>query len=282
MKGSFGQNKEILKLLAGGNKNQPEAPPPVEVKKKEEKEEAQQSNLPAETIDLKGIWIHEDGTITKTKYFEMLNLDHQNYAAMRFTPDEAKKVSLAIKSMSTGLNAAVPLVCTGPACPFARGCPYFAIDKAPIGMDCLVEKQLINYWTQQYIEEFDVDFKSFTELRMVSELAEFDIYEMRITKYLAEKHPTLLQDVVSFNAQGDEVVNLEISRAFDLKERIKKNRMKVLESLVATRKDKVKINADSVGVGSTAERIVALKDAISGLSKDVANMRYIEQEKPTK
>ena len=124
----------------------------------------------------------------------------------------------------------------------------------------MVEAQLVEYWTKQFVEEFDVDPTNITELHLVSELAEFNIYEKRITQYLSTNHPTLMQDVAAgVDSQGNVIENQEISRAFDLKERIKKSRMKVLESLMATRKERVKATIGTSTGNSTAEKMSDLE-----------------------
>ena len=224
-------------------------------------------------IGLNGIMMTEDGEMSKHRYFEMLDVDQEKYSEIGFTPEEAKKISLSIRHMSTGINASIPMTCTGDQCPFKTSCPYVAANRIPIARPCLVEAQLIRLWTEQFINEFEVDMDNYTELHLVSELTEFNVYEMRITKYLADHHPSLMQDVVvSIDATGEEIVNQEISRAFDLKERIKKNRMKVLESLMATRKERVKLKIDSAGNNSAADKMSDLKDKLDLLQKDMKGL----------
>ncbi len=160
------------------------------------------------------------------------------------------------------------------------------IDKHPtyiangiITHNCLVEAQLVHYWTEQYIEEFNVNPANITELHMVSELAEFNIYEMRRTKYLAENHPTLMQDVVvGIDNTGTVIENQEISKAFDLKDRIKRNRMKVLESLMATRKEKMKVISEVVGGSSSSQKMAELKSKILSLAQEVKIMKAVDAE----
>ncbi len=116
-------------------------------------------------------------------------------------------------------------------------------------------------------------------MHLVSELAEFNIYEMRITKYLAENHQTLLQDVMTgVDPNGNIIQNQEISRAFDLKERIKKNRMKVLEALMATRKEKLKVIATVSEKTSSSSKMADLKSKIFELSKQVEKMKVVDGE----
>ncbi len=238
-----------------------------------------QDNAPARYIGITGIQIREDGTITKDNYLKNLQLDESIYANMNFTEEEIKAVAYAMKRQSSGINSSIPIRCTGDMCPFKASCPYMAIGKPPLAKPCLVEAQLVHYWTEQYIDEFKVDPSNITELHMVSELAEFNIYEMRITKYLAENHPTLMQDVVvGVDNNGNVIENQEISKAFDLKDRIKRNRMKVLESLMATRKEKMKIVSEVVGSGSTMNKLSELKSKIASLSQEVRQMRAVDAD----
>ena len=228
-------------------------------------------------IGLDGIKISEEGIMTKTRYFNTLDVDQEQYGDITFTEEEALKISRSIRHLSTGVNAAVPLTCAGSQCPFEATCPYIEINKAPIGRPCLVESQLIVYWTQQFIEEFSVDINNYTEVQLVSELAEFNIYELRVTKYLAEKHQTLMQDVVtSVDVTGEVITNQEVSRAFDLKERIKRNRMKVLEALMATRKERVKLTADRNTGTSTAAKLTELREKLDEYLGDIKKQKPID------
>ncbi len=228
-------------------------------------------------IGLNGISVASNGEISKVKYFEMLKVDESKYSDIRFTPEEAKKVSMSLRHMSTGINAAVPMTCSGHQCPFASTCPYVEVDKIPLGRPCLVESQLVQHWTEQFVEEFDVDVRNYTELHLVSELAEFNIYEKRITQYLAEKHQDLMQSVVTTVDHAGEVIeNQEVSRAWELKERIKRGRMKVLEALMATRKEKVKLKIDGGAGNSTAEKMGELKKRIEEMNTTMKNIKPIK------
>lgn len=227
-------------------------------------------------IGLNGIKLSADGTMSKVEYFNMLDINTDDYPDITFTDEEAKRISMSLRNLSTGVNAAVPMACGGSICPFESSCPYVAINKAPVGRSCLVESQLISFWTKQFIDEFDVDMGNFTELHLVSELAEFNIYELRVTKHLATKHQTLMQSVVtSVDSNGELIENEEISRAFDLKERIKKSRMKVLESLMATRKERVKISIEKNKGQSTTSKLTDLREKLEGYMKDIAKQEPV-------
>ncbi len=249
-----------------------------------EKEKPQENKEKIETpvgmyVGVTGIKIKENGTITKDHYLDKLSVDESAYRNLQLTEEEVKAVSYSLKRQSSGINSVVPMRCNGDSCPFKNNCPYFAIGKAPIGKACLPETQLIHYWTEQYIDEFNVNPSNITEVHMVSELAEFNVYEMRITKHLAENHPILLQDVVvGIDANGNVIENQEISRAFELKDRIKKNRMKVLEALMATRKEKLKLVSEVVGGNSTSAKMHDLKQKMEELARQIKGTKIIDAE----
>ena len=228
-------------------------------------------------IGLSGIRIKEDGTLTKDSFIAKLAPQYDRYSEIQLSEEEVKKVKASMASMTAGVNAAVPLTCSGNSCAFKNTCPFYQINKAPIGRPCLVESQLIEYWTAEYLDEFDVNPNKITEMHMVSELAELNIYEMRITKYIAENHQTLLQEVVTgIDSAGNIITNLDISKSFDLKERIKKQRMKVLEALMATRKENIKVAVQVANTNTTANKIADLKQQLEKLSNDIRNTKVIE------
>lgn len=230
-------------------------------------------------INFKGVMFGSDGSLTKTKYLDRLKLSEDQYGHLQLTEEQAMRVSRTMRHLSTGVNAAVPIACTGPECPFSRSCPYEKEGRAPIGLDCIVETQLINYWTEQYFQEFNVDPSCLTELHLVSELAEFNIYEMRITKYIAANHPDLMQTVLSgFSESGDAVENVEVARAFDLKERIKRNRMKVLEALSATRKERLKLAVKESTPTSLANTMAEVRRKFDELKNDMEKMKAVDGE----
>lgn len=145
--------------------------------------------------------------------------------------------------------------------------------------NCLIEKQLIEYWTKEYMEEFNVDINNTTEVLMVSELAEFNIYEKRITQHLSEKHQDLLQDFcMGFDANGNEIVNKDISKAWELKEKIKTKRMKVLEALMATRKERVKIKIEEKSGNSASEQIGSLRKKIDEMQRTISQIRTVDAD----
>lgn len=123
-----------------------------------------------------------------------------------------------------------------------HNCPYFQENAAPVGLPCLVERDLISYWMERYIVEFNVQEDSLTDMHMISRLCEYDVYDMRLSRYLAEHDQTLLADfITAFDGEGGAITNKTVSAAFDIKERIDRSRSKTLKELMATREARQKI-----------------------------------------
>lgn len=125
-----------------------------------------------------------------------------------------------------------------------HNCPYFLEGVAPVNLSCLVELQLIEYWMEKYQAEFNVEDNSITDMHMIARLCEYDIYDMRVTRYLAETDPTLLTDFISsYDENNNPISNKAASAAFEVKERIDKLRSKTLKELMATREAKAKFES---------------------------------------
>lgn len=120
--------------------------------------------------------------------------------------------------------------------------PNYFTDSGILTHNCLVETQLIEYWLEKYQVEFNVSDDSITDMHMIARLCEYDIYDMRVTRYLAEEDQTLLSDFISsYDENNNPITNKATSVAFDVKERIDKLRSKTLKELMATRESKAKV-----------------------------------------
>lgn len=233
-----------------------------ESKKEErvEKDEELRESLPAQNakehgtlslVSITGIGLTKQGKLTKTSFFDSLDISQDDYKDIYLTPEEAQYLANTYRHMTTGINAAIPLRCTGDDCPFAHDCPYVEMKKAPVGKPCKVERDMLNYHTRRFIEEFNVDMDSHSEIMLIQELSELIIMETRVTHVLADPENAQLYGIAEkFNKDGDVIKEEVVHWAVDVKERLKNRRMKILESLNATRKSSGSANADS-GAGTS-------------------------------
>jgi hypothetical protein len=198
-------------------------------------------------FSLCGLAINENGMVTESKMFDFLGLDPENYGHILLTAEEARKVHYRLQGVKWGgAVAKVPLFCGGEKiCPFAQDCVFVEISKVPVGRKCPIEVELMAFWTARYMSEFEVDPGNHSEVGMITELVELDIYDLRASMILARpEFADMTKDVVvGVDRDGKPIVNKEVHKAWELKERVKKRKHKILESLVGTRKEKYKRDA---------------------------------------
>lgn len=155
---------------------------------------------------------------------------------------------------------------------FANGllvhnCELYKMNKAPVGAPCPYEQAYLREQAGRYFEEFDVTPDKPTEMNLVSELAEMDMYERRVTMLLAMKDQDLSQeDIVGFSEDGSPIIKEDVSKYFNIKERIKKQRLKNLEALLATKKERAKVASQISNTTANPNR-ESLKDKIDMLLK---------------
>lgn len=241
------------------------------------------SNNELAVIRLDGIGITNDGTVTRSDFFESLELDTDRYGDLAFTKEEADIIKKEYKRRATGVNSVVPMRCFGEKCPFNEDCPYYSIDKVKVGLPCLVERDLLNYHTKKFIEEFDVDPKNHSEVMLIQELSELIIYEMRATMKLASENGSQLMGYkLKFSPDGEEIQEETFHWAWELKDKIKNRRMKILEALNATRRSKLQLEKDAKSETEAAAYSYVVKgllervDALTRKNNDIEEAKIIE------
>lgn len=185
--------------------------------------------------------------------------------------DSFNKAKRKVGRLTTGSAAAVPIVCKGDSCPFRTKCPYFEERVHQLGEDCLVESQLIEYWTYKYIEELDIDTSSISEMHTLSSLVELAIMDLRMSNYIAINDQALMMDfIASVDPNGVPLTNKGTSVAFEVKERIDRRRLKILETFNNTREKKAKLllDAGSTDIKSTSRSLI---DKLEKLADSVQN-----------
>lgn len=242
-----------------------------------------------ELVGLGGLSIEEDGTLRESRMFQFLQLDPDEYNDVMLTKDEAIKVHRRLIGVKWGGAAAkIPLMCGGAnVCPFADQCPLVAIEKAPVGRFCPIETELISWWVARYMQEFEVDMENQSEVSLITELAELDIMDYRCSMLLSKaENAELTQEiVVGVDSEGRPISNEEIHKAFEIKERVKKRKQAILESLVGTRKEQYKRDAalkkrstedPSTIAADLKKKMDEARDALADLAQPVVDAEFDE------
>jgi len=236
-------------------------------------------------VTLGGIAITESGKMVKTNYFRHLGHNLDDYEHITFTPEEAVRINKHLERLSTGSTAMTPMYCAGPKCPFADRCPLQQVNKAPIGMQCILEVQLIRDWIMKYFDEFDVDPNNFTEVTYVSELAELMIQEMRLNMILSKpENATMLMDqVIAVDSEGDPIVQKQISPYMEIKERLANRRSKIIKLMAGDRQEKykkeaaLKVRLDS----DPSSQMAAMRSKLESLKRELDSVasHVVQEEK---
>jgi hypothetical protein len=185
----------------------------------------------------------KDGKISRTNFFDFLNMDLTDYSHIQLTPEEAMSFRAHVVRMKYGMSAAIPMNCAGKSC-VNKICPFHDSGKYPLTKPCLVEARLIQVLTQGYMEELNVNTDSLTEVTLINKLVECDLLDYRANLGLSggidEEAKTLLKENVTEGKGGVMSITTVVHPLLDIKERLQRTRASVLEAFVATRKEKVK------------------------------------------
>lgn len=175
-----------------------------------------------------------------------------NYLPKDMDLSEEDKVMIVkgVQRKLTGLTASMPVKCYGDKCPFKASCPLHQIGKAPEGESCPIEAMVLDLYTKRYLDEFDVEAENFSEVTTMTMLAATHIMEMRgfmaIGKDEDGHSPDgIIKNVVGYTADEDPITQYQEHPGYAIIERAWRWRTKLLESLGATRKDKMN-NGDSL------------------------------------
>lgn len=152
-----------------------------------------------------------------------------------------------------------------------HNCPYYQMGKAPVGRECLLEVMLAEYWTERYIEDLGIDLNSISEVHYLSRLVEISILEERLGKYISINQPEMMMDVITaVDDEGNEITNKASSISFEQKERLDKSKMKILESLSSTRKERLKVKQEEKVINNS-NNLIGLNERLAELQKSFEN-----------
>lgn len=197
---------------------------------------------------------------TKDGLLHILDQSFSDYSEIELTEAESAKLATTLKRLSTGASSFAMLNCQGNACPFAARCPLVQMGKtserpgaginphgkAPVGQDCLLEATLLRDAATSYIQEYQVDPVNFTEVNIVTELAEIEVLLWRINMQLAVGENALLviNQTVGFDREsGQPITQQQVSPLFEQKQKLAARKSKLTKLMVGDRQEKYKKEA---------------------------------------
>lgn len=196
---------------------------------------------------------------TKDGLLHILDQSFSDYSEIELTEAESAKLATTLKRLSTGASSFALLHCQGNQCPFASRCPLVQMSakgptegsqnpngKAPVGQDCLLEATLLRDAATSYIQEYQVDPVNFTEVNIVTELAEIEVLLWRINMQLSTGENALLviDQTVGFDREsGQPITQQQVSPLFEQKQKLATRKSKLTKLMVGDRQEKYKKEA---------------------------------------
>jgi len=192
------------------------------------------------------IMIRPDRSIATPKDLaEAIELKYDDHEDEEYTVEQQERIKRKLANYRTGATAAIPLICSTDKCIFRHRCAFYEEGKALEGKVCLVEVNLINGWRTQYIEEYQINPSSFTELSMISELVEIELLLYRINSNLAQpKYASMLvSQTVGISGDGTPITRQELSPLFEARDRLNTRKSRLIKLMVGDRQEKYKEQA---------------------------------------
>ena len=186
-----------------------------------------------------------NGKLEKTKFFDFLQKDLSDYSDVYLTPEQALKFKNTVIRIKHGVSAAIPMLCSAERC-FNKLCPFHESKQYPLlGKQCILEVRLVQSLTRDYMEDLNVDPDSISEMTLVNKLVECDLIDFRANLGLSGSNDrdqdasTLLSTTVIEGEHGVTETTV-LHPLLEAKRKAHKDREKILEAMVGTRREKYK------------------------------------------
>ncbi len=193
------------------------------------------------------------------------------------TPKEVKKLVVYLNALKHGFSASVPMICLAEKCPYAIKCPLGDNNNYPAGRNCPIEDTLREIWYQDYIEDLEVNPDNKIDTALVSDMVFWEMLEKRATEELARKPEIMQRNVAGFQQTSEGMKPIykdEMNQIINFLEKAQRQKLKIMNALIATReaksKDVGRIVADpSTYASKLLEKARALADQAGAVDAEV-------------
>lgn len=151
---------------------------------------------------------------------------------------KADAVKLVNKyQMRHGMASSIPIICKG------RKCPYYDVCQVPVqhrivGTRCLQEIGVMLSRFESLCSELGVSDEDAVDLGMIKDIVDIEVLILRADNRIALSADILMQAIAHVDHQGQEHFEDIVDPAISLKMSLLDRKMKLLEKLNSTRKDK--------------------------------------------
>lgn len=176
------------------------------------------------------------------------------------------KRARAQANMSHGMYSGVPIVCQGAKCPFRATC-WIAEADLEIGGRCPIEVGTIIERFDKYMNQFQVGEtdEDTVDQGLIKDLIDIEILMVRADNALAISGDFIEEVVTGTDSNGHKLTKPELHRAFEAKSRLRAERIKVLNQMNSTRKDK---KFEGAGMGDPSTQATELMQKLKRLQQE--------------
>jgi len=206
------------------------------------------------------------------------------------SPKESKKLICYLNTLKTGFQAVMPIICMGEQCPYSKKCPLGENNNYPMGLDCPIEDTIKEVWYADYAKELEINPDNKIDAALVQDIVFWEMLSKRATEELAADPKILKRTVAGFQNTKDglkPVYKDDLNLRLTFLERAQKQKMKIMESLIATREAKSKDTSRMIHDPCYDEKTEVLTDSgwkflrdicdtdkVCSLDKDTFNILY--------
>lgn len=152
-----------------------------------------------------------------------------------FDEEEIRTAGKMLSAVLMGNVTALPKICPSLSkCEHKGICPFQT--NQPVGKACPMEMSVIIDRMNKLMEQFKIDGFQQTDFMILNRVVELELYDLRLNSLMSsqDKQSILVDKVVGFSSEGSAITNEEVSPLFDLKEKISREKMKLMTLLVGT------------------------------------------------
>lgn len=200
---------------------------------------------------------------------------HDGYEIV-LTPKEVKNLILYLNSLKHGFSATVPMTCLGEQCPYVAKCPLGENNNYPITKNCPIEATLREVWFQDYIKELEADPENRVDSALIGDLVFWEMLEKRATEELAKKPEIIRKNVAGFQQTAEglkPIYREEMNQIINFLEKAQRQKLKIMNALIATREAKSKdLNAMVSDPSTYAAKLLEKARMLAKKAEDVGGI----------
>lgn len=169
----------------------------------------------------------------------VLKSSNKDYKNIQLNQGQINMIKGSLKRLVKGMGSNLIMGCKGIECPNSMTCPLYKLEIAPVAELCPIEEEIVINLRNEYTKAVcEMIGKVEQELNIVhknsiSELIESELMDMRAQGYI-QKHGVFEMAPSMVTKEGDLIEDMRPSIAFEVKDRVKRRKDRIMQSLMIT------------------------------------------------